>query len=119
MGYSHIPQKYAKPINAFYENTFNSWLNLHRPCMFATEVINDKGKIVKRYLHEDVKTPLEYLALLDNKGLVKFKKGITLHALQVQAKVQTDLQAAQAMQQAKAALFATFNTKRPRVKDHA
>ena len=30
MGYSHIPQKYAKPINAFYENTFNSWLNLTR-----------------------------------------------------------------------------------------
>ena len=119
MGYSHIPQKYAKPINAFYQETFNSWLNLHRPCMFATEVISPKGKIIKRYLHEDVKTPLECLALLDEKGLVKFKKGNTLHALQAQAKVQTDLQAAQAMQQAKAALFATFNTKRPRVKDHA
>ncbi|MEO7939040.1 MAG: hypothetical protein ABIR55_10480 [Burkholderiaceae bacterium] len=23
MGYSHIPQKYAKPINAFYEGVFN------------------------------------------------------------------------------------------------
>ena len=119
MGYSHIPQKHAKPINTFYQETFNPWLNLHRPCMFATEVISPKGKIIKRYLHEDVKTPLECLALLDEKGLVKFKKGNTLHALQAQAKVQTDLQAAQAMQQAKAALFATFNTKRPRVKDHA
>ena len=118
MGYSHIPQKYAKPINAFYQETFNAWLNLHRPCMFATEVINDKGKIVKRYLHEDVKTPLECLVLLHEKGLVKFKKGITLQALQAQAKVQTDLQAAQAMQQAKAELFATFNAKRPR-KDRA
>ena len=114
--YSHIPQKYAKPINAFYQETFNLWLNLHRPCMFATEVVSPKGKIIKRYLHEDVKTPLECLALLDAKGLVKFKKGNTLQA---QAKVQTDLQAAQAMQQAKAALFATFNTKRPHVKDHA
>ncbi len=119
MGYSHILEKYGKPINAFYQETFNSWLNLHRPCMFATEVISPKGKIIKRYLHEDVKTPLECLALLDEKGLVKFKKGNTLYALQAQAKVQTDLQAAQAMQQAKAALFATFNTKRPRVKDHA
>lgn len=118
MGYSHIPQKYAKPINAFYQETFNAWLNLHRPCMFATEVINDKGKIVKRYLHEDVKTPLECLVLLHEKGLVKFKKGITLDAFQAQAKVQTDLQAAQAMQQAKAGLFATFNAKRPR-KDRA
>ena len=110
MGYSPIPQKYAKPINAFYENMFNSWLNLHRSCMFATEVINDKGKIVKRYLHENVKTPLECLVLLDKKGLVKFNKGITLDALQVQAKAQTDLAAAQTMQKAKAELFAKFNT---------
>ena len=119
MGYSHIPQKHAKPINTFYQETFNPWLNLHRPCMFATEVISPKGKIIKRYLHEDVKTPLECLALLDEKGLVKFKKGNLLAALQAQAKEQTDLQAAQAMKQAKAALFASFNTKRSRVKDHA
>ena len=59
MGYSHIPQQFAKPINAFYHETFNPWLNLHRPCLFATSVTNAKGKIVKRYRHEDVKTPLE------------------------------------------------------------
>lgn len=45
MGYSHIPKKYAKPINAFYEGVFNSWLNLHRPCLFATEVVCDKGRL--------------------------------------------------------------------------
>ena len=116
MGYSHIPQKHAKPINAFFQEVFNAWLNLHRPCMFASEVLSPKGKIIKRYLHEDVKTPLECLALLDAKGLVRFKKGNTLQVLQAQAKEQTDLQAAQAMQKAKAALFATFNTKRPRAK---
>ena len=59
----------------------------------------------------DVKTPLECLVLLDKQGLVEFKKGNTPHALQARAKVQTDLQAAQAMQQDKAALFATFNAK--------
>ena len=114
MGYSHIPQKFAQPINAFYQEVFNSWLNLHRPCLFASEVITDKGKIIKRYRHEDVKTPLECLALLDKKGLVKFKAGITLAALQNQAKQQTDLAAAQAMQQAKAELFARFNTPKSR-----
>jgi len=56
MGYSHIPQKYAKPINEFFANTFNSWLNMHRPCLFATEVVDDKGKIKKVYKHADVKT---------------------------------------------------------------
>ena len=108
MGYAHIPQQYAKPINAFYQDTFNPWLNLHRPCLFATEVINAKGTITKRYKHEDVKTPLESLALLCEKGLVTLKPGITLDALQVLAKSQTDLAAAQAMQHAKTGLFAGF-----------
>ncbi len=119
MGYSHIPQKFAQPINAFYQGVFNSWLNLHRPCLFASEVTTDKGKIIKRYRLQDVKTPLECLVLLDKKGLVKFKEGIELAALQAQAKEQTDLQAAQAMQQAKAALFAAFNTPKQRTADQA
>jgi transposase InsO family protein len=114
MGYSHIPQKYATPINAFYQERFNPWLNQHRPCLFATEVVSDKGKITKRYRHEDVKTPLACLAILSDKGLVKFKKGVTLKALQAQAKVQTDLAAAQQMQQAKADLFELFNKTSPR-----
>ncbi len=101
MGYSHIPQKYAKPINAFYEGVFNSWLNLHHPCLFATEVVIEKGKIIKRYKHKDVKTPLECLVLLNEKDLVKFKAGITLEDLLAQAGEKTDLQAAQEMQKAR------------------
>ncbi|MDD5296965.1 MAG: hypothetical protein PHU46_08635 [Rhodocyclaceae bacterium] len=108
MGYDHIPQKYAKPINAFYQETFNPWLNLHRPCLFATLITNAKGKIIKRYRHEDVKTPLECLARLSAQGLVTFRDGITLAALQAQAKSQTDLAVAQAMQRAKSDLFARF-----------
>jgi transposase InsO family protein len=108
MGYSHIPQEYAHPINVFYHETFNPWLNLHRPCLFATEVISPKGKIAKRYEHKDVKTPLECLALLIEQGFVTFKKGITLEALQAQARAQTDLAAAQEMQRAKNELFAGF-----------
>jgi transposase InsO family protein len=114
MGYSHIPQKYAAPINAFYVQTFNPWLNLHRPCLFATEVVSDEGKIVKRYRHKDVKTPLAHLDKLSADGLVKFKKGVTLQALQIQAKAQTDLAAAQQMQHAKADLFELFNKTRAR-----
>jgi len=117
MGYSHIPQKYAKPINDFFEQTFNSWLNLHRPCLFATEVVSDKGKIKKLYRNADVKTPLECLAQLGKKRLVTFKSGITLKTLQAQARQKTDLQAAQEMQAAKAALFASFN--KPEVKKRA
>lgn len=73
-----------------------------------------KGKIVKRYRHQDVKTPLACLALLSKQKLVRFKAGIKLQGLQAQAGAQTDLAAAQAMQQAKADLFAQFN--RPKTK---
>ena len=90
---------------------------MHRPCLFATEVLSDKGKIKKVYKHADVKTPLECLAELSKKRLVTFKKGITLKDLEGQACQKTDLQAAQEMQAAKAALFAMFN--KPEVKTRA
>lgn len=59
-----------------------------------------------------MKTPLECLALLDEKGLVMFKEGKTLQALQAQAGEKTDLAAAQEMQKAKADLFELFNKPR-------
>ncbi len=108
MGFSHIPQVHAKKINAFYQETFNPWLNLHRPCLFATAVTTPKGKIVKRYRHADVKTPLECLITLVAANLVTFKPDVTLAALQAQASSTTDLAAAQAMQRAKSALFESF-----------
>jgi hypothetical protein len=112
MGYSHIPQRFAKPINAFYQAVFNPWLNLHRPCMFASETVSPKGKVIKRYRHEDVKTPLAALRQLCDKGLARLKAGVTLAALQALADAQTDLAAAQHMQRAKAELFQLFNATR-------
>jgi hypothetical protein len=109
MGYSHIPKKYAKPINAFYGGVFNSWLNLHRPCLFATEVVSEKGKIKKVYRNKDAKTPLERLVQLNEKGLVTFKAGIKLEDLLARATEKTDLQAAREMQKAKTDLFEMFN----------
>ena len=109
MGYSHIPQKYAKPINVFYQEVFNEWLNLHRPCLFAIEVVSDKGKIKKVYKKQDVKTPLECLVLLNKTDLVVFKSATTLEELVLKAKGKSDLQAAQEMQKAKAELFELFN----------
>jgi hypothetical protein len=109
MGYSHIPRQHAQPINAFYENIFNPWLNLHRPSLFATEIVNEKGKVKKLYHPQDAKTPLEALVLLAANDKVKFKTGQSLEQLEIAAAKQTDLQAAQQMQKAKFALFAGFN----------
>lgn len=107
-GYAHIPQAHATAINDFYPVTFNPWLNFHRPCLFATETISPKGKVVKRYRHAEVKTPLECLALLSASQKVRFKRGRSLAALQTEAGAQTDLAATQAMQATKQQLFEGF-----------
>jgi transposase InsO family protein len=100
-GYAHIPQPHAAAINTFYQTTFIPWLNFHRPCLFATESVSPKGKVVKHYRHADVKTPLECLTLLAASKKVRFKRGRSLAMLQKQASVQTDLAATQSMQAAK------------------
>ncbi len=79
--------------------------------------MSEKGKIIKRYKHKDVKTPLECLVQLNEKDLVKFKEGITLDGLLATAMEKTDLQATQEMQAAKAALFKLFN--KPKRKQQA
>ena len=83
--------------------------------MFASDTVNAKGKVIKRYRHEDVKTPLAALKQLCDKGLARLKDGVTLAALQAPADAQTDLAAAQEMQRAKTALFQLFNSARARV----
>ena len=108
MGYGHIPKKHAAAINHFYRKSFNPWLNLHRPCLFATSKTSPKGKIIKVYKNEDVKTPLEALELLDKQGLVTFRTKAILAELMAQAQKKTDLAAAQEMQREKSQLFAGF-----------
>ena len=39
----------AQKIQAFYKETFNPYLNFHRLCGFATETVDEKGKIKKKY----------------------------------------------------------------------
>ena len=114
MGYSHIPQKYAQPINEFYKKVFNPWLNLHRSCMFTSEVVSPKGKVVKVYRTEDVKTPLTSLMQLHDKGLATLKEGVDLKVLLAQANAQTDVAAARAMKRAKDHLFELFNNAKQR-----
>jgi hypothetical protein len=76
--------------------------------MFPTNKVNPKGKVVKVYKHEDVKTTLEALVKPNELGLVKFKTETMLAVLLTQAKQQTDLATAQEMQQATHELFARF-----------
>lgn len=108
-GYDHIPQRFASTLNAFNAEHLTPFLNLHRPCLFATTIADPHkaGRIRKVYRHQDVMTPLEKLASLPLQ-LRRLNPGITLEALQAAAAARTDLQAAHDLNIARQALFAAF-----------
>ena len=64
LGYGHIFQRFAGALNAFCREFLNPYVNFHRPCFFAQEVVDDKGKIRKLYRLENMKTPYEKLRSL-------------------------------------------------------
>ena len=107
-GYSHIPQRFAAHINVFCRDHLNPYVNLHRPCLFAKEVIDAKGKIRKTYPLEMVQTPLDKLASLPGVDAY-LRQCITITQLQLQAKALSDLDAANALNVARLKLFDLFN----------
>ena len=44
LGYAHIPQYFATPVNAFCAEHLNPYLNFHRPCLFADGVCERERK---------------------------------------------------------------------------
>ncbi len=105
-GYAHIPQRHAVRINAFCRTHLNSLLNLHRPCLFATELPDPAkpGRTRKLYRHADVMTPLEKLLSLPNPTSF-LRPRVSLSRLQAQALDKTDLRAAIELNQARQKLF--------------
>jgi transposase InsO family protein len=103
-GYEHIPQRFAAKINEFCQTHLVPYLNFHRPCLFALEKTNDKGKTVRTYPQKLVMTPLEKLIGLPNVSQ-HLRKGVSCRALANQAASQTDSQAAAAMNAAQHDLF--------------
>ena len=111
-GYSHIPQRFAAVINEFCRDHLNPYVNLHRPCLFAKETVDAKGKVRKTYPQDLIQTPLNKLASLPDAGSF-LRQGVTLEQLQSKAKAQSDLDAAKAMNGARLKLFDLFN-RRPK-----
>ena len=105
-GYAHIPQRHAARFNTFCREYLNAFLNYHRPCLFATEVADPKkpGRIKRVYRPRDAMTPLDKLASLPDAATF-MREGITLQDLQQLARALTDVQAAEELAEARAALF--------------
>ena len=105
-GYEHIPQRHAGRFNTFCVEYLNPFLNFHRPCLFATELADPKkpGRIKRVYRANSAMTPLDKLASLPEAH--KFlREGVTLEHLHQLARALTDVQAAQELNEARAALF--------------
>jgi hypothetical protein len=108
LGYSHIPQRFAAQVNTFCREHLTPYLNLHRPCLFAEERVDAKGKLIKRYPQRLVRTPLEKLASLSPKCR-NLRPGVCLGVLQAQARAMSDNEAVERLQQARTALFESIN----------
>ncbi|WP_038168433.1 hypothetical protein [Thiomonas sp. FB-Cd] len=105
-GYAHIPQRHAARFNTFCVEYLDPLLNFHRPCLFATEVPDPKkpGRIKRVYRPADAMTPLDKLASLPEAARC-LRQDITLEHLQQLARALTDVQAAEELNEARAALF--------------
>lgn len=102
MGYVHIPGRHAEVINAFYEQHLNVYLNFHRPCGFATDIVDRKGKVKKKY--DTYLTPFEKLQTIDHSERY-LKPGVTNETLFATEKKKSDNACAAALMKAKMELF--------------
>ena len=109
LGYSHIPGRYASPVNDFTLNVLSPYLNFHRPCFFPEEAINSNGRITKRYRYEHLMTPYEKLKSLANAETF-LKPHITFQELDEIALKQSDNETARQLNQARKELFQSINS---------
>lgn len=102
LGYGYIDARGAEPLNSFYRDFLNPYLNYHRPCAQPEVSIDPKGR--KRIRYRRYQTPLETLLALHNPAQY-LRPGLTPNALLRVAQAHSDTEAAMRMQQAKAKLF--------------
>ena len=102
MGYTHIAAAHAERIQRFYQQHFNPYLNLHRPCAQADIEVDEKGRQRRRYRR--YQTPRETLLSLPHPEQF-FKAGVTVARLRELGRSQSDTEAARQMQEAKRKLF--------------
>jgi transposase InsO family protein len=102
IGYQWLPPSHAGEIDAFYQEWFNPYLNYHRPCGFATQKTDAKGKTKKIY--DVYATPYERLKSLP-KARRFLKRGVSFRALNRISGAESDTEFARKMQTAKQELF--------------
>jgi len=105
IGYGYIEADQAEPLQHFYRNHFNPYLNFHRPCAQPELFQDEKGRTRRRYFR--YQTPWETLQQLPQPAQY-LRKAMSLAMLTRMADALSDTEAAQRMQQAKSKLFEQF-----------
>jgi len=108
IGYGHIDAQHAEAMNQFHRQHLNPYLNFHRPCAVPTLLTGSNGKRRRVYLRWA--TPFELFQESPHYES-SLRPGVTREALQRFARIQSDTEAALAMQLAKRELFHSFQRK--------
>ena len=104
LGHEHIPARFAHDVDRFAREHLSPFLNFHRPCLFATERVDAKGKVRRTYRRHDVLTPLDKLKALPDAARF-LRQGVRFDDLDRAAAAHSDLQAAKALNRARDELF--------------
>lgn len=102
MGHWHIERRHANGIHRFYMEYFNVYLNYHRPCGYATILVDEKGKRRRKY--DTYQTPYQAFTAL-KKPKQYLRKGVRIEDLEKIAKAHSANGYARLMQDAKDKLF--------------
>src|SRR5699024_1949142 len=111
LGYGHIPAERAESVNDFTQNVLSPYLNYHRPCLFAREHVDAKGKVRKTYPYDEVATPYEKLKSLPEASIY-LKDGLNFQQLDAIAYSVSDNEAARRLNAQRAKLFKSINPAR-------
>ncbi len=114
LGHAHISQRFAGPVNEYLLNVLTPYLNYHRPCLFAEERIDAKGKIKKRYPYSLIMTPYDKFRSLPNVSQ-HLRPGVTLQQLDDIVRQVSDNEAVRRVNVARDKLFQSINSSQNQV----
>ena len=109
IGFGHIDAQHAEAMDQFHRQHLNPYVNFHRPCAVPKVLTAANGK--RRRLYLRWATPLELFGEIPHCEN-HLRPQVTLTELDRFAQLQSDTEAALAMQQAKRKLFQSFKPKR-------
>lgn len=103
IGFGHIAAQHAEDVDSFHRQYLNPYLNFHRPCAIPEIVEQANGK--RRRLYRKWATPFETFRQTPS-AQSYLRPGVTIPELEDFAALQSDTEAALAMQRAKRELLA-------------